>query len=66
MHKSDDEIILHVDVETAKLLRAALYALGEHQAAGAPIPFYNGTDSRLLGKFLSDLDVSLGGTGRMA
>ena len=59
-------LILRIDRPTAELLRQALHCLGEHQAAGAPIPTFDSEDSQRLGRFLRDLDIELGGSGRMA
>lgn len=66
MSTAPESIIIRTDVATARLSWDALYALGEHQAAGAPIPFFAHNASELLGKFLKALDVQLGGTGRMS
>ena len=66
MNTPDSAVVLRIDTRTAKLLRDALYGLGEHQAAGAPVPVFDSNDSQLLGRFLRDLDIKLGGTGRMA
>ena len=66
MSESRESITIRTDIETARLLRDVLYAQGERQAAGAPIPTLDRKDSELLGRFLSDLDKQLGGTGRMA
>ena len=66
MVQQNDRIMINVDVRTAQLLRQALYDLSEHQAAGVPIKPYDSEESRLIGKFLSDLDKMLGGIGRMA
>jgi hypothetical protein len=62
----DARIGLSVDRRTAELLRDVLYELGEHQAAGAPIPQTTPDDSELLGALLRELDLKLGGTGRLA
>ena len=59
-------ISIQIDRATARLLRDVLYAQGEHQAAGAPPPVLNADETKLLGAFLRDLDVQLGGTGRLA
>jgi hypothetical protein len=62
----DARIELGIDRRTAELLRDVLYDLGEHQAAGAPLPQPGPEDSEVLGAFLRELDRKLGGTGRMA
>jgi hypothetical protein len=59
-------VTIEVDLTTARLLRDVLYAQGEHQSAGAPLPILDADDSKLLGAFLRDLDIQLGGTGRLA
>ena len=59
-------ITISIDFATARLLRDVLYAQGEHQAAGAPVPLLNTEESQLLGSFLRELDIQLGGPGRMA
>ena len=66
MSNTDGSITIRTDLATARLLRDVLYAQGEHQAAGAPLQILSGDDSALLGRFLRDLDVQLGGSGRMA
>jgi hypothetical protein len=65
-HSMDDPIELRLDPATAKDLRTALYDLGEHQAAGRPIPHMDTETSERLGAFLRDLDIRVGGTGRFA
>ena len=57
---------LRLDEETARFLCDALYALGEHQAAGAPIPTLDRRGSEVLGRLLRDLDRHLGRHGRTA
>ncbi|MGC4864106.1 hypothetical protein ACLQ3B_01565 [Micromonospora sp. DT53] len=61
-----DPIELLLDPATAEDLRDALYNLGEHQAAGRPIPYMGTETSERLGALLRDLDIRLGGTGRFA
>ena len=61
-----EPITIRTDVITARLIRAVLYELGEHQAAGSPIPVLGSEESTRLGAFLSMLDSQLGGAGRMA
>lgn len=66
LNTMDEKITLTVDPETARALRDVLYMYGEHYAAGAPIErLPQGAETRL-GTFLRDLDIALGGTGRMA
>ncbi|MGW0218455.1 hypothetical protein ACWDXH_29090 [Micromonospora chokoriensis] len=62
----EDSIELRIDLATAEDLRRALYDLGEHQAAGRPISHMDTETSERLGAFLRDLDIRLGGTGRLA
>ncbi|WP_343445780.1 hypothetical protein [Micromonospora schwarzwaldensis] len=62
----DDPIELRLDLATAEYLRIALYDLGEHQAAGRPIPHMDAEASRRLGALLRNLDIRLGGTVRFA
>ncbi|MFG1884482.1 hypothetical protein [Micromonospora sp. NPDC049102] len=62
----DDPIVLRLDLATAEDLRIALYDLGEHQAAGRPIPYMDAETSRRLGAVLRELDIRLVGTGRFA
>lgn len=57
---------LRLDEETARLLFDALYALSEHEAAGAPIPKIDRRGSEVLGRLLSDLGRHLGRHGRLA
>jgi hypothetical protein len=59
-------IELSVDRRTAELLRGVLNDLGEHEAAGAPIPRTTREEAELIGAFLRDLDRKLGGSGHMA
>jgi hypothetical protein len=66
MNDSSRPIEMHLDIATARLLRDVLRAQGEHQAAGALIPILDHGESELLGAFLRDLDLKLGGTGRFA
>ncbi|MFY1687054.1 hypothetical protein [Plantactinospora sp. WMMB782] len=61
-----DLIELNLDRPTAEDLRNALYDLGEHLAAGRPIPEMDAATSRRLGALLRDLDIRLGGPGRFA
>ncbi|WP_329107060.1 hypothetical protein OG792_02805 [Micromonospora sp. NBC_01699] len=58
-----DPIELSLDRATAEDLRDALYDLGEHLAAGRPIPLMPTATSSRLGALLRDLDVRLGGPG---
>ncbi|WP_281895294.1 hypothetical protein [Micromonospora humidisoli] len=62
----NEPIELRLDPATAEDLRDALYNLGEHQAAGRPIPHMDTDTSRRLGVLLRDLDIRLGGSGRFA
>ena len=59
-------IVLKLDSKTAEVLRDVLYAIGENQAAGAPMVPLNRLESEILGRVLRDLDLALGGPGRMA
>lgn len=59
-------ISIRTDLVTARLLRDVLVAQGEHEAAGAPLPVLSTEENERLGRFLRDLDVQLGGTGRFA
>jgi hypothetical protein len=59
-------IVLELDSKTAELLRDVLYAIGESQAAGAPMAPLNSMESEILGRVLRDIDIALGGPGRMA
>jgi len=61
-----ESIEIRTDAVTARVLRDVLYALGEHQAAGAPMPTLDAEESTRLGEFLRDLDRQLGGAGRMS
>jgi hypothetical protein len=61
-----ERIELSIDRRTAELLRGALADLGEHQAAGQPIAPATQEEAEKLGKFLRDLDLALGGPGRVA
>jgi len=54
------DIVLRLDRATAEDLYAALYELGEHVAAGAPITPPTGAEAARLGHVLQDLDHSLG------
>ena len=63
---SADEITFTIDRRTAELLRGVLYDVGEHQAAGAPIPPPSPEEVEKVGAFLRDLDIALGGPGGMA
>jgi hypothetical protein len=65
MSDSSGSIDIRTDTATARVLRDVLYALGEHQAAGAPMPTLDADESTRLGALLRDLDVQLGGAGRM-
>ena len=66
MTEDHTSIILRTNLVTARLLRDVLIAQGEHRAAGAPIPALGAQESKLLGAFLRNLDIQLGGTGRLA
>ena len=66
MSESAKPISIEMDVVTARLLRDVLYAQGEHQAAGEPPPVLEREEAELLGAFLRELDVKLGGTGRLS
>jgi len=59
-------IELRLDPATAEDLRNVLYDLGEHQAAGRPIPHMDGETSERLGALLRELDIRLGGSGRFS
>jgi hypothetical protein len=61
-----ETIELRIDRVTAEDLRDALHALGEHIAAGVPIDAMPSDTAERLGRFLRDLDIHLGGTGRFA
>jgi hypothetical protein len=61
-----EEIVLHLDHETARDVWSVLYMYGEHYAAGAPVERLPPEAENRLGRFLRDLDVALGGSGRMA
>ncbi|MFV2008786.1 MULTISPECIES: hypothetical protein [unclassified Micromonospora] len=61
-----DPIVLRLDPATVEDLRNVLYDLGEHQAAGRPIPHMDGETSERLGTLLRDLDIMLGGSGRFS
>jgi hypothetical protein len=62
----DEKNMLTIDPETAGALRDVLYMYGEHYAAGAPIERMPQDAETRLGTLLRDLDIALGGTGRMA
>ena len=64
MEKHSD-ISLQLDAKTARLVLDAMYAMGEHQAAGAAIPALNSEESELLGQFIKELHAALGGKGRL-
>lgn len=63
---STAEHSLRLDEETARFLFDALYALGEHEAAGAPIPKNDRRGSEVLGRLLYALGRHLGRHGRLA
>ena len=62
MNKLEEKISLEINRRTAILLRDTIYALGEHQAAGGRIPYFNTEDSESLGAILKDLEYLLGRT----
>ena len=55
-----EEFAFTVDRATAEDLYVALYELGEHQAAGAPITPLTADESKRLGAFLRELAHTLG------
>ena len=59
-------IVLRIDRMTARALWDVLYAQGEHQAAGRPIPVLDAHESEDLGRILADLGRALGKAGRTA
>ncbi|MCO6010584.1 hypothetical protein NE236_37065 [Actinoallomurus purpureus] len=61
-----EKIVVSLDPEVATDLRDLLYMYGEHYAAGAPIQRLPHEAEMRLGTFLRDLDIALGGSGRMA
>lgn len=64
--REGDCLVVRMDITTARDLWEALYVLGEHEAAGAPIPKASREAEERLGEVLRDLDIALGGTGRLA
>lgn len=67
MVNEEDEIAIRLDRETARIVRDALHSLGEHQAAGLPIPDAIDPDAaRRLAWFIAELTRQLGGSGRVA
>jgi len=61
-----DEIVLRIEREAARDLWSVLHMYGEHYAAGAPVQRLTQDAELRLGRVLRDLDVALGGSGRMA
>ncbi|MFG2045730.1 hypothetical protein [Dactylosporangium sp. NPDC048998] len=55
-----DDIVLRLDRATAEDLYAALYEVGEHIAAGAPITRPTTEEVGRLGSLLQDLGHALG------
>ena len=64
--EDDKDIILKLDKQTAIDLYDCLFGLGEHYAAGAPVPTFDGGSSERLGRVLKDLSLALGGPERLA
>ena len=50
--EEDTDIILKLDKQTAIDLCDCLFGLGEHHAAGAPVPTFEGGSSERLGRVL--------------
>jgi hypothetical protein len=60
-----ETIVLSLDRETAIDLRDLIYGVGEHLAAGAPLPEFDGAASERLRVVLDELGglgASIGGT----
>lgn len=58
--------MLRLDNETAQDLWSVLYMYGEHYATGTPIEPLPPEAEHRLGRFLKNLYVALGGSGRTA
>lgn len=56
----EHDVVLRLDRATAEDLYVALYELGEHIAAGAPISPPNAEEVERLGRLLRDLAHSIG------
>jgi len=56
----EDDVVLRMDRETAEDLYVAMYELGEHIAAGAPITPPPAEEVERLGRLLRDLAHSIG------
>ena len=54
-----EEIVLSLDRDTATDLRDLIYGVGEHLAAGAPVPVFDGAASERLHVLLDELDDKL-------
>ena len=54
-----EAIVLNLDHETAIDLRDLIYAVGEHLAAGAPLPDFDGPASERLRAVLDELEERL-------
>lgn len=61
-----DRFVLELSRQEAEHLHEALYALGEHVAAGAAIPSFDGQFDRDVGRVLRDLNIYLGRGPRLA
>ena len=59
MNEDNSNLELQLDRDTAIALRDAIYSLGEFQAAGAPIPFFDTAESEKLGECLKQLNELL-------
>jgi hypothetical protein len=67
MADEDNEITIRLNRETARIVRDALHSLGEHQAAGLPLPDTIDPDvAHRLASFITELTRQLGGSGRVA
>jgi hypothetical protein len=55
----DRELTIRLDLATAADLRDLIHGLGEHIAAGAPLPTFDSASNRRLGKMLDVLEEML-------
>jgi hypothetical protein len=65
---ANETIALELDRPTAQAVYDVLYQLGEHFAAGGPVPRIDDSslpEFHLMAEFMRKLNIALGGDGRI-